>query len=59
VNVDFRVEADGTRVTLTHTGWQLAAVPCCALQGWSGAEWAAILEMHFAQFTSGHVLAIW
>jgi len=29
VNVDFRVEADGTRVTLTHFGWQWAGVATC------------------------------
>lgn len=30
VTVDFRVEADGTRVTLTHYGWQWAAAGVCA-----------------------------
>jgi hypothetical protein len=30
VRVDFRVEADGTRVTLTHSGWHLAGVGTCA-----------------------------
>jgi uncharacterized protein YndB with AHSA1/START domain len=30
VTVDFRVEADGTRVTLTHRGWQWAGVATCA-----------------------------
>jgi len=30
VNVEFRTEADGTRVTLTHHGWQLAGVQTCA-----------------------------
>ena len=29
VEVEFLVEADGTRVTLTHTGWQLAGVASC------------------------------
>ncbi len=29
VEVEFCVEADGTRVTLTHTGWQLAGVEVC------------------------------
>ena len=31
VDVDFRVEADGTRVTLIHSGWHLAGVErvCC------------------------------
>ncbi|MBV8731336.1 MAG: SRPBCC domain-containing protein [Acidobacteriia bacterium] len=29
VTVDFRTEADGTRVTLTHHGWHLAGVATC------------------------------
>ena len=29
VTVDFRVEADGTRVTLTHRGWQWVGVATC------------------------------
>ena len=32
VDVEFRVEADGTRVTLTHRAWQGAAIEACALQ---------------------------
>jgi uncharacterized protein YndB with AHSA1/START domain len=32
VDVEFRVEADGTRVTLIHTGWDAAGVPACALR---------------------------
>jgi uncharacterized protein YndB with AHSA1/START domain len=30
VTVDFRVEADGTRVTLTHYGWRHASVASCS-----------------------------
>jgi len=30
VTVDFRVEADGTRVMLTHHGWQRARMANCA-----------------------------
>jgi uncharacterized protein YndB with AHSA1/START domain len=30
VNVEFQVEADGTRVTITHHGWQSAGVMSCA-----------------------------
>lgn len=29
VQVEFSVEADGTRVTLTHRGWQLPGVETC------------------------------
>ena len=31
VDIDFCVEADGTRVTLIHTGWERAGVEACAL----------------------------
>jgi activator of Hsp90 ATPase-like protein len=31
VDVQFNVEADGTRVTLIHTGWERAGVQTCAL----------------------------
>jgi hypothetical protein len=30
VTVDFHVEADGTRVTVTHRGWHRAGVAVCA-----------------------------
>ena len=30
VRVEFQVEADGTRVTLTHHGWHTSAVMSCA-----------------------------
>lgn len=29
VNVEFEREAEGTRVTLTHTGWERASVASC------------------------------
>jgi uncharacterized protein YndB with AHSA1/START domain len=32
VDVEFHVEADGTRVTLIHTGWDAPGVPACALR---------------------------
>jgi hypothetical protein len=43
VTVDFRVEADGTRITLTHRGWHLAGVATCVSR--------------FAQFVSEQILA--
>jgi hypothetical protein len=36
VEVEFHVEADGTRVTLAHTGWHLAGVETCALSRFCG-----------------------
>lgn len=44
VNVEFSVEADGTRVMLTHRGWQRSGEPVCA----SG----------FARFVSEQVLVM-
>ena len=32
IDVAFCVEADGTRVTLTHTGWDRAAIQACAMR---------------------------
>ena len=32
VEVEFRVVADGTQVTLTHRGWESAGVEICALR---------------------------
>jgi hypothetical protein len=29
VDVEFSVEADGTRVTVIHSGWEAAKVPAC------------------------------
>ena len=43
VTVDFRVEADGTRVTLTHRGWHWAGVATCVSR--------------FARFVSEQMLA--
>ena len=33
VDVEFQVEADGTRVTLIHSGWDAPGVAACALRG--------------------------
>jgi uncharacterized protein YndB with AHSA1/START domain len=52
VDVEFHVEADGTRVTLIHTGWDATGVPACALQTDYTAQWSAILKSCFAEFVS-------
>lgn len=54
VDVEFQVEADGTRVTLIHTGWQLADVQACDAS--YTAEGPAILALCFAEFVSGQML---
>jgi len=49
VEVEFAVEADGARVTLTHTGWQLAVTgpTCVMLAGVAG---------HFARFAAREMM---
>lgn len=56
VDVEFQVEADGTRVTLIHTGWQLAGVQACAPQADYTAQWSAILRLYFSEFVSEQML---
>jgi len=45
VDIQFEVQADGTRVTVTHTGWEAPGVAVCSTRGdyaWMGT--AALLE---------------
>jgi uncharacterized protein YndB with AHSA1/START domain len=44
VDVDFQVEADGTRVTLIHTGWDAPGVATCTVR--------------FSQFVSERMLVL-
>jgi hypothetical protein len=46
VTVEFLVEADGTRVTLTHSGWQWGGVETCSL---------GLLTSHFCKFVASQV----
>jgi len=57
VDIEFHVEADGTRVTLTHAGWQLTGIQACVLGGNYTTQWSEILELCFREFVSGQVLA--
>ena len=50
VNIEFRVETQGTRVTLTHRGWQLAGAEICA------SLWATTLARCFAPFVCEQTL---
>ena len=51
VEVEFLVEADGTRVTIIHNGWNAPNVAACALTNFR-ANWPSILEHCFASFVS-------
>lgn len=55
VDVDFRVDADGTRITLIHGGWHLAGVETSMLHTDYTAQWSAILELYFSEFVSERV----
>lgn len=54
VGVEFQVEADGTRVTLIHRGWNRAGEAVCALRT---PEWSDILECCFAAATRQQLVA--
>jgi uncharacterized protein YndB with AHSA1/START domain len=58
VDIEFCVEADGTRVTLTHSGWHLAGVETCALQANYAAQWPEILERCFARFVADQMVVM-
>jgi uncharacterized protein YndB with AHSA1/START domain len=55
VDVEFHIEADGTRVTLIHTGWDAPGVPTCRLPTQYEARWPAIFQC-FAEFVSAQML---
>jgi uncharacterized protein YndB with AHSA1/START domain len=42
VDVEFHAEADGTRVTLIHTGWDAPGVPACSLEAGNTARCFAV-----------------
>jgi hypothetical protein len=51
VDVDFSADADGTRVTLTHTGWEASGVAVCIAQTASSEEkLPALLAQAFSEF---------
>ncbi len=61
VEVEFVVEADGTRVTLTHRGWESTRVETCALQSGSASPgfespWPAILKIRFCEFVASEMV---
>jgi hypothetical protein len=59
VNVEFRVEADGTQVTVTHRGWQLYGVAVSASRTTpvpAGAPSARCLLASFAVFVAEEML---
>jgi uncharacterized protein YndB with AHSA1/START domain len=57
VEVDFSADADGTRVTLIHTGWETSGVAVCALQADYTVLWSALLKHCFSVFAAEQMLA--
>jgi uncharacterized protein YndB with AHSA1/START domain len=50
VDIEFRVDADGTKVTLTHHGWDVSGVQACALH--------PILGVRFSCFVSEQMVMV-
>jgi uncharacterized protein YndB with AHSA1/START domain len=58
VDVEFRVDADGTRVTLIHTGWEAPGVAVCSLATASTDVFLLLLQQYFAEFATQQMLAL-
>lgn len=52
VDVEFSAEADGTRVSIIHTGWEAPGVAICALQADCTELWPALLEQFFLKLAA-------
>lgn len=44
VDVRFETEADGTRVTLIHQGWNRSSEPVCGLRSINAPDWENMLQ---------------
>ncbi len=58
VDVEFAVEAQGTRVTVIHTGWEAPGVGTCSLQRNNPAMWPTVLKSYFFVFASEQMLVV-
>ena len=58
VDVEFTVEAQGTRVTVIHTGWEAHGVGVCSLQRDSLAMWQVALKNYFSVVVWEQMLVI-
>jgi uncharacterized protein YndB with AHSA1/START domain len=58
VDIQFEVVADGTRVTLTHTGWEAPGIAVCTAGGDSTGIWAAALRHFFCNFVADQMVAV-
>ena len=58
VDVEFAVEPKGTRVTVTHTGWEAPSAAVCSLPGDRNGMWSIILRNYFSVFVSERKLVL-
>jgi uncharacterized protein YndB with AHSA1/START domain len=58
VDIEFRVDADGTKVTLTHHGWDISGVQDCAPHAEAAANWHVILGVRFSRFVSEQMMMV-
>ena len=58
VDVRFDVDADGTKVTVVHSGWELSGVAVNAIQMQGAAMWPAVLTQFFLRFVGEHALVM-
>jgi uncharacterized protein YndB with AHSA1/START domain len=58
VDVEFHVEADGTRVTLIHSSWEAPGVAVNALRAECSELWRTALQDCFPQFVSAELLVL-
>jgi uncharacterized protein YndB with AHSA1/START domain len=58
VTVEFDADADGTRLTLIHSGWEQAGVETCSLGASYSEQWLAILTTRFVTFVCEQMLEI-
>ena len=54
VDVEFLVDADGTRVIVTHHGWQFAGAARCSIQA-CAPQWHTLLS-RFREFAAAEML---
>ena len=52
VDVEFSADANGTRVSIIHTGWEAPGVAVCSLQAEYAELWPALLEQFFSKFAA-------
>jgi len=58
VDVRFDVDADGTKVTVIHSGWELSGVAVNAIVMQGAAMWPAVLTQFFLPFVGEQMLVM-